>query len=371
MKRLVAALVLACAALPGNSLAQEAEEASSLDFSGRTWELAGSATPGTYRGVEALRLQGALLSWTDAGLSDLVIEYDLALEPGHGFSGVFFRTQEDDGENIYLRHHLSGQPDALQYTPTLGGLSSWQIYTQPGFWQDADFPVGDWMRVRIIVDGEQARMILDGDPVFDMPALIGRTRSGGVAFMASGEAGSWIANISVRPLEESEHLADMAPPPSLGTEGTLIDRWRVSTGFPEDRIAGLTRLPGDLPMPQIPLEAEFNGIVNLARAETRSAETDTVLAEVTLHSDAPHTAILNLGYSDRARVFLNGELLFEGSNVWRSRDYRYLGTISRSYAVPLRLSPGENRLTIAVSEGFGGWGVTGELTADAGVRIEP
>ena len=37
--------------------------------------------------------------------------------------------------------------------------------------------------------------------------------------------------------------------------------------------------------------------------------------------------LLQLGFSDRVRVYLNGELQYAGGNEYRSRDYRYLGTI--------------------------------------------
>ena len=36
---------------------------------------------------------------------------------------------------------------------------------------------------------------------------------------------------------------------------------------------------------------------------------------------------LELGYSDRAIVYLNGERLYRGNATYRSRDYRFLGSI--------------------------------------------
>ena len=89
----------------------------------------------------------------------------------------------------------------------------------------------------------------------------------------------------------------------------------------------------------------------------------------TLIANGDRTALVKFGYSDRVQVFLNGERLFVGNNAWRSRDYRYLGTITRHVAVPLNLRDGENTLTFAVSETFGGWGVTAALEEADGVRI--
>ena len=36
---------------------------------------------------------------------------------------------------------------------------------------------------------------------------------------------------------------------------------------------------------------------------------------------------MRFGYSDRVRVYLGGRLIYAGNNDYRSRDFRYLGTI--------------------------------------------
>ena len=60
-------------------------------------------------------------------------------------------------------------------------------------------------------------------------------------------------------------------------------------------------------------------------------------------------------------VFLNGERLFRGSDGYRSRDYRFLGSIGWYDTVYLPLDEGENELLVAVSEDFGGWGIQARL----------
>ena len=39
------------------------------------------------------------------------------------------------------------------------------------------------------------------------------------------------------------------------------------------------------------------------------------------------TRLLELGFSDRACVFLNGVPIYRGDDTYRSRDYRFLGSI--------------------------------------------
>ena len=77
---------------------------------------------------------------------------------------------------------------------------------------------------------------------------------------------------------------------------------------------------------------------------------------------------LRFGYSDRVRVFLNGSLLYAGDNGYRSRDFRYLGTIGLFDSVPLALRPGDNELVMAVSESFGGWGVLAKVGEPNGMQ---
>ncbi|MFI5042590.1 MAG: hypothetical protein ACHQNA_12215 [Acidimicrobiales bacterium] len=56
-------------------------------------------------------------------------------------------------------------------------------------------------------------------------------------------------------------------------------------------------------------------------------------------------------------VFLNGRPLSGGDDSYRTRDYRFLGSIGWSDAVYLPLAEGDNEFAVAVLEDFGGWGV--------------
>jgi len=90
-------------------------------------------------------------------------------------------------------------------------------------------------------------------------------------------------------------------------------------------------------------------------------ERNTVLARTTIRSSGARTQLLELGFSDRAVVFLNGRPIYRGDDTYRSRDYRFLGGIGWYDALYLELVEGENELAVAVSEDFGGWGVQARL----------
>lgn len=82
---------------------------------------------------------------------------------------------------------------------------------------------------------------------------------------------------------------------------------------------------------------------------------------MTINADKPGVRKLTFGFSDRARVYLNKQLLYAGEDNFMSRDYRFLGTIGYFDAVYLNLKQGPNELWIAVSENFGGWGIKAKL----------
>ena len=88
---------------------------------------------------------------------------------------------------------------------------------------------------------------------------------------------------------------------------------------------------------------------------------NTVFARTELHADRVETRALELGFSDRAVAYLNRRALYRGDDSYRSRDYRFLGSIGYFDTVYLPLEEGENELLVAVSEDFGGWAVQARL----------
>ena len=115
------------------------------------------------------------------------------------------------------------------------------------------------------------------------------------------------------------------------------------------------------------LKAEATGITNLARVATLTDEENTVFARIDLNVDQAGVKKFTFGYSDRARVYLNGQLLYSGDNGYRTRDYRYLGTIGHFDHVYLPLNAGNNELWVAVSESFGGWGIQATFEDTEGI----
>lgn len=117
------------------------------------------------------------------------------------------------------------------------------------------------------------------------------------------------------------------------------------------------------------LAAEPSGLVDLSRANGLRDGRNTVFARTSIRSPRAQTVALELGFSDRALVYLNARVLYRGDDAYRSRDYRFLGSIGYYDTLYLPLEEGENELVVAVSEDFGGWGVRARFPAAADVAF--
>jgi hypothetical protein len=117
---------------------------------------------------------------------------------------------------------------------------------------------------------------------------------------------------------------------------------------------------------------DSSGVVTFDRFASRGEGTPAVLAALTLTSDRARTVRLRLGYSDDVSVFLNGQLVMSGRNAFSTNFPRRQGLLlPEQLSVYLPLREGENTLTVAVSEIFGGWGVLGRIEDRTGLTIKP
>jgi hypothetical protein len=363
-------LLAALLALPGAHVLAEEDE--HLSWNGVDWLVfeapeRGRVEAGRHDGRDALYLRRAQVWLEGLVLGDAVLEFDVQPVMQSGFIGINFRAQEDGNmEQFYVRGHQSGSDDATQYQPIHNGLSSWQIHAGPNDIQAVDIEAGAWLPVRIVVIGDAADIFV-GDletPLLHVADLKGTTREGQVGFFMSDRpwidgSGAWFSNVRFRPSTAEDRLVgepreEPEPPPGL------IRQWQVSASLAEATLLDGHTLPA-LELDWRSAGVETNGIVNLGRLGAPMADADTVLVRALIDGGDGTVKRLRFGYSDRVRLYLNGEEIYAGDAAWRSRDHRHLGTITWVDSVPLRLRPGENQLVAAVTEGFGGWGFTGAL----------
>lgn len=322
----------------------------------------------SWRGRESLLLRNGT-AWLDtAGFRDGVIEFDLAASDSQGFHGLVFRAVDRENfENVYLRPHQSGNPDATQYQAVYNGTTAWQLHTGERFSLPVEIDLDRWIHVRAAISGRRLELSIDGQTLV-FPGLLREPVAGAIGLTSSGAPGRF-ANIVVRPgtpANQEGGAGAVLPEIPAGTVG----RWRVSTAFPESRVDRVTPLEAadsaDLTWGE--LDAGPHGIANLAILRRRDEQQNTVFAAVTLRSSEARPVRFRFGFSDRVVVFLNGRPIYRGDDEYRSRDYRFLGSVGLYDEVILPLRAGPNELWLAVSEDFGGWGVIARIE-EPGVEV--
>ena len=126
---------------------------------------------------------GAVAAIKGLSLGTGVVEFDVMLPDAMEFSGPLFRQpDENNGEFIYFRPHMSGKPDAVQNTPIVNGNLAWQIFGGPGFEAEASLPAGRWLHVRLDLYPASVMLSLEGKKVIHIPALKAGSASGALGF---------------------------------------------------------------------------------------------------------------------------------------------------------------------------------------------
>lgn len=322
-----------------------------------------------YKGEKSLLLNNASATLNDLSFTNGIIEYDVAFAKQRNFVDVKFRQQDSKNtEKFYIRPHQSGNPDANQYTPVFNGLSAWQLYRQ-GFSGKVNYNFADWNHVKIIVAGKQGEVYINDmqKPAFVINEFLRPIKAGSISF-SSAMSDAYIANISIVKHEKPQALPTTVVTKTVPAKKSALQdnlmQWQVSNSFNKSTLAKVTHLEpthtNDLRW--TPLTADNYGVLNLAKVQGVLADKDTAFAKTIFYSDSEQINALHFGYSDKVSVYLNNQLIYSGDNSFRSRDYRYLGTIGLFDTLYLPLQKGENELIFAVSEKFGGWGLQATIT---------
>ena len=342
-----------------------------------------------YKGMNSLYLQGGMAYIKDAGFLNGIIEFDIYLSYVTSFSGLVFRlTDPINYEELYLRAQQSSNPDAYQYTPVYNGNAAWQLYhdqydlVNDGFisWKPRgsgmgyngvlSFPFDRWLHVKLLVKGTQAELYLDKK---ETPAAFIRqlkmvNRAGGVGIKSTVGAAHF-ANFSFTVTDDIV-FKTKDDGYKITAASNTINSWEVSNVFSEKIFEKTDQLTTEWLGKQKwkSMNTDADGMTNLSQLSAISDSTNTIMAKITVNSDKDQLKRLNIGYSDRVKLYCNGNALFSANNSFRTRDYRYLGTIGYFETAYLPLKKGNNTIILAVSETFGGWGVMAKWENMEGIR---
>ena len=95
------------------------------------------------------------------------------------------------------------------------------------------------------------------------------------------------------------------------------------------------------------------------------------IARFTLESSSAHRELMQFGFSDAVRFYLNGAPLYEGADLQNSRDYRFLGHVGFWDSVFLQLRKGRNDVVLVVSDKTnGGTAAAAKFDPASKVRID-
>jgi len=313
---------------------------------------------GTYYGQkDAAWVRGATAFVKDLDdFSDGIIEYDVLLQrPEAGFIGILVRAVDDaNHERFFMRphHNTDSWDDSIQYTPVYNQLQSWQLYTGEIYNSFFEYSYEDWIHCKLVISGNSAEWYIRDmeKPAQYVPDMKRETPAGKVGLYALNpdRMGGFFANFKYKkmdnpPLQNSGVELPTAPAGNINT-------WERTEPFDEAWLADkLVLNPSDESMfTWTEFEADRLGIFAIHKLFTPLKGKNAVFLKKEIMSDSDQIKILEVGYSDRVKVYLNGEMQFGGDNTYRSRNRAFLGTAGYYDDVPLHLKKGKNELRLAI-----------------------
>jgi glyoxylase-like metal-dependent hydrolase (beta-lactamase superfamily II) len=337
----------------------------SVPFDDEQWTIeAAEHEVAEHLGKQALRIKGGTALLPELDIANGMVEFEIAVSEERGFAGLVFRLQDNANyEHFYIRPHQSGKPDANQYTPVFNGVSAWQLYHGAEYASPTEYAFDEWINVKVIFAGSKAEVYINSDePVLRIYELRRDDFNGALGVNSANFSAVHFANFRYTKLSDVYEFPWAAE--EQGSEAGTIATWDVSDVFDGNQLNGVTELDPEQVSKRnwTSVYAEASGITNLAQVGGLGEGQNTVFARTFVNADSAQMKQLELGYSDKAVVFVNGQRVYAGDNTYMSRDYRYLGTIGYFDSVALPLKAGTNEICIAVSEAFGGWGIMGQVT---------
>ncbi len=323
-----------------------------------------------YEGKDAIYIQEGFATLKETKFLNGTIEFDVYLTERQAFPGVRFRA--DDGgnmESFYLRPHLSGKPDGNQAVPVINGISAWQLYFGPAYSFAYEYQFDGWTHVKLVIHDRRAQVYLDYSETPHLSWNLKHAPREGLVAIGGSFAPMHYADFRID--TNSMEIIDFHVVETEPVEGA-ISEWEISSKFEEALLSNPEKIEGliDTVHWKGKIRIEENSAANVSWVATRyGTPGNTVFARLRVESDRDQLKLFEFGYSDRVVAIVNGRAIYKGNNKWRTRDYRYLGTIGLFDAIYVPLVKGENTILLAVSEDFGGWGVMGRFENQDGLQL--
>lgn len=371
MKKFAAYLAAAIFCVLGGAVKAQAQ---AVPFDSDRWEIdAKESKVVDYLGRKSLYLKTGVAIVKNSQFTDGVIEYDIAFTDAQGFMGAFWRMQDAGNyEEFYVRPHQSGQPDANQYQPVFNGVAAWQLYYGAGYAAAIKYDFNQWVHVKIVVSGKQAEVYIKDmeTPLLFVSEQKREIKQGRVGVSVGNFAPAYYSNYSFTPMSNPP-LKGTAKAPEPTPPGMIMS-WQISSPVEGKSLEAKYQLTeaDKRKLSWRKFSSESTGVANLARLQGIKDGHNTVFARLVIQSDREQVKKIRFGFSDEVRAYFNDRLIYGGSDIWRSRDHRFLGTVSLSDDLYLPLKKGDNELWLAITENFGGWGVKALIEDRSGISIK-
>ena len=327
----------------------------SVELSGYSWQLSGNAKVDSYKEQPCLNTGNGDATIQNIVFTQGIIEYDICIDRARGFAGVRFHgDSQGNTEEFYIRKHQSGNPDAMQYTPVYNGNAGWQLYYGDGYSAAKPYVFDEWFKIRLIISGTRGEVYIEN---MDIPVLIIHElklgeKEGPVTFYGPAR----FTNIKITQSDSPVLKGKFKEIVKAGPE--VIQEYQVSEIFDAENLMNENLLPANFAkkLQFNSFKTEADGLLNISRTGALSEKKNAVLLKILIDSETDLIKGLTFGFSDLAKIFVNGKSIWMGSDIYSSRDYRFLGTIGYFDSVYLDLKTGKNEIYVMVAESFGGWG---------------
>ncbi len=341
----------------------------SAEISGLKWQFEGNVIQEKYKKKDCLKTDDGVVIAEDVNFKNGTIEFSMCIQPGRGFAGIRFHG--DGGSNteeFYIRKHQSGNPDAMQYTPVYNGNAGWQLYYGDGYSAAKPHVFDEWFKVKLVVSGTQGEVYISDmeKPILVIHELKLGEKGGKIAFYGPAR----FADFKITNADSPELLGEFREIKKAGNE--VIQEYWVSEIFDAESLIFENRLPAGFieKLKFKEYKTEANGLLNISQTGALGENKNAVLLKIVINSETDLVKMMNFGFSDAAKIFVNGKAIWLGNDPYTSRDYRFLGTIGYFDAVYLDLKSGKNNVYVMVAESFGGWGFKAEFENLEGIQIE-
>jgi len=338
------------------------------ELDGIRWHTEGKVVKEEYKNKECLRTDEGVAIAQDLNFKNGIIEFSMCIQTGRGFAGIRFHGDGGGNtEEFYIRKHQSGNPDAMQYTPVYNGIAGWQLYYGDGYSAAKPHFFDEWFKIKLVISGTKGEVYITDmeKPVLVIHEFKLGERDGKIAFYGPAR----FADIKVTSLDSPELKGTFKEIVKAGDE--VIQSYQVSEAFDLNSLINENLLPANFAKK---LEfkkwgTEADGLLNIANTTGIGEKKNAVLLKIEINSENDVIKRMDFAFSDIAKIFVNEKAVWQGSDVYMSRDYRFLGTIGYFDSVYLDLKNGKNEIYILVGENFGGWGFKATFENLNGIKL--